>query len=84
VLAALTKGQVEEVLLSMSLKHFRGDDQVQGLPWVASTSSTVEASNVSETIVAQARETGARLRLIETAPLLEEVGGAVASLRYRS
>jgi peptide subunit release factor 1 (eRF1) len=64
VLAALAKGQVEEVLLS--------------------TSSTDESDALSETILVQARETGARFRLIEDAPLLAEVGGVGASLRYRN
>jgi peptide subunit release factor 1 (eRF1) len=83
VLAALSKGQVEEVLLSTSLKQFRGDQEEQGLPWVESMSSTGESDHLSETILAQARQTGARFRLIEDAPLLAEVGGVGASLRYR-
>ncbi len=84
VLAALSKGQVEEVLLSTSLKQYQGDEDVQGLPGVESTSSTVEGDDVSETILAQARKTGARFRLIEDATLLAEVGGVGASLRYRN
>ena len=64
VLAALSKGQVEEVLLS--------------------TSSSDESGEQSETILAQARQTGARFRLIEDSPLLAEVGGVGASLRYRN
>jgi peptide subunit release factor 1 (eRF1) len=63
VLAALSKGQVEEVLLS--------------------TASDGESGEQSETILAQARQTGARFRLIEDAPLLAGVGGVGASLRYR-
>jgi peptide chain release factor subunit 1 len=84
VLAALSKGQVEEVLLSTSVKQFRGDEEEQGLPSVESTSSTGESEKVSETILAQARQTGARFRLIEDATLLAEVGGVGASLRYRN
>ena len=64
MLAALAKGQVEEVLLS--------------------TSSTGEIEKMSETILAQARQTGARFRLIEDSTSLGEVGGVGASLRYRS
>ena len=41
VLAALSKGQVDEVLLSTSLKQFGGDEGEQGLPWVESTSILV-------------------------------------------
>ena len=84
VLAALSKGQVEEVLLSTSLKQFRGDEEEQGLPWVGSTTSSGESDTMSETILAQARQTGARCRLIEDAALLAEVGGVGASLRYRN
>ena len=39
---------------------------------------------MSETILAQARQTGARYRLIKDATLLAEVGGVGASLRYRN
>ena len=84
VLAALSKGQVEEVLLSTSLKQFRGDEEEQGPRRVESTSSTGESDKLSETILAQAKQTGARCRLIEDAPLLAEVGGVGASLRYRN
>jgi peptide subunit release factor 1 (eRF1) len=84
VLAALAKGQVEEVLLSTSLKQVRGDEKEQGLPWVEGTTSSGESDKLSETILAQARQTGARVRLIEGAPLLAEVGGVGASLRYRN
>jgi peptide chain release factor subunit 1 len=84
VLAALSKGQVEEVLLSTSLKQFRGDEEEQGPRRVESTSSTGERDTMSETILAQARQTGARYRLIKDATLLAEVGGVGASLRYRN
>jgi peptide chain release factor subunit 1 len=84
VLTALSKGQVEEILLSTSLKQFRGNEEEQGFPWFETTSSIVKGDNVSETILAQARQTGARARLIEDAPLLDEVGGVGASLRYRN
>ena len=82
VLAALCKGQVEEVLLSTSLKQF-GKEEEQGPPWVESTTSSGESNTISETILARARQTGARCRLIEGAARLAEVGGVGASLRYR-
>ena len=83
VLAALSKGQVEEVLLSTSLKQFTRDEGEQGLPRFESTTSPDESGTMSETIMAQAMQTGARCRLIEDAALLAEVGGVGASLRYR-
>jgi peptide subunit release factor 1 (eRF1) len=49
-----------------------------------STSPAGEIETMSETILAQARQTGARFRLIEDATLLAAVGGVVASLRYRN
>lgn len=84
VLTALSKGQVEGLLLSTSLKQIPRGCEDRELPSVESASSIVEADNVSETILAQARQTGARARLIEDVPLLDEVGGVVASLRYRA
>ncbi len=74
----------EEVLLSTSLKQFWLDEEEQGLPWVGSTTSSGKSDTMSETILAQARQTGARCRLIEDAALLAEVGGVGASLRYRN
>ena len=84
VLGALSKGQVEEILLSTSLEQILRDEEDRRLPWVENASSIVEGDNVSETILAQARQTGARARLIADAPLLDAVGGVVGSLRYRS
>jgi peptide chain release factor subunit 1 len=84
VLTALSKGQVEEILLSTSLKQVARDGEEQGLPWVENSSSIVAGDNVSESILAQARQTGARATLIKDAPLLDDVGGVCASLRYRA
>jgi hypothetical protein len=82
VLAALSKGQVEEVLLSTSLKQVAPEEE-RDLPWVEKSPSIVAGGDVSESILAQARQTGARARLIEDAPQLDAVGGVGASLRYR-
>ena len=81
VLAALSKGQVEEVLLSASLKQFQADDGEQSVPWVESATPSGDATY--ETIMAQAQQTGAQCRLIEDAALLADVGGIGATLRYR-
>jgi len=66
---------VQDVLTAL------GKGQVEEV--LLSTSPTGESGRLSETILAQARQTGARCRLIEEAPLLAEVGGVGASLRYR-
>ncbi len=79
VLTALGKGQVEEVLLSTSLEDLRGEVTGQ----MADHHSNEEGVKLSEAILAQARQTGARLRLIEDATRLATVGGVGASLRYR-
>ncbi len=50
----------------------RGEEEEQ---FLETTSSTGEGDKLSETILARARQTGARLRLIEDVPLLAEVGG---------
>ena len=84
VLAALSKGQVEEVLLSTSLDQSPVHEGEKGVPWVGSTTSSGESDTMSQTIMAQAKQTGARCRLIEGAALLAEVGGVGASLRYRN
>ena len=64
VLAALSNGQVEEVLLS--------------------TSPSGDSDKLWETMLAQARQTGAQFRLIEDGTLLDKLGGVGASLRYRN
>lgn len=78
VLAALSKGQVEEVLLTTSLESLRVDVAGAG----EDRNSSDESVKLSESILAQARQTGARLRLIEDGARLAEVGGVCASLRY--
>jgi peptide subunit release factor 1 (eRF1) len=79
VLAALSEGQAEEVLPGTSLKELRSEEagHVENRP------STKDSVKLSEAILAQARQTGARLRLVEDATLLAKVGGVGASLRYR-
>ena len=84
VLAALSRGQVEEVLLSTILERPGLEAGEQGLPWIESATSFGEGARISETILAQARQTGAQCRLIEDGALLAAVGGVGASLRYRT
>jgi peptide subunit release factor 1 (eRF1) len=83
VLAALAKGQVEEVLLSEAFQHLRGDEEEKPGPWVEGAAYSGEGDTTSEAIMAQASQTGARCRLIADATLLANVGGVGASLRYR-
>jgi peptide chain release factor subunit 1 len=76
-LTALQNGQVDELLLSASVKELHGDGDSG--PQEADTDSTIAA----ETLVTQARQTGARVTFIEDTALLAGVGGAGAFLRYR-
>jgi peptide subunit release factor 1 (eRF1) len=84
VMAALTRGQVEEVLLSTTLPQSSGGTDEQRPPWAEGTTSSGDPTALSEAILSQARQTGARMRLIENSPLLATVGGVAASLRYRT
>lgn len=86
-LAALTNGQVDELILSATPEtiHENGEDdapQVAGTP--AARSSSGEAStNVADELVTRARQTSARVTFIEDPALLANVGGVGALLRYR-
>ncbi len=69
-LSALTNGQVDEVLLAGRRAELKNDD---GSP----------APAMADEIVVMARQTGARVTIVEDAALLEEMGGVGAFLRYR-
>lgn len=75
VVEALERGQVEEVLLTSDLTELSddGEDENDGAArkWLAAD------------IVAQARRTGAEVRLVEDDTLLRHAGGVGATLRYR-
>jgi peptide chain release factor subunit 1 len=49
-----------------------------------STSPSGDSDKLWESMLAQARQTGAQFRLIEDGTLLDKVGGVGASLRYRN
>jgi peptide chain release factor subunit 1 len=49
-----------------------------------STSPSGDSDKLWETMLTQARQTGAQFRLIEDGTLLDKVGGVGASLRYRN
>jgi peptide chain release factor subunit 1 len=90
-LAALTAGQVDELVLSASLEQFHSDEQeVNKLltdiaPVTGGNPSTSEPPGVimADTLVTLAQQTGARVTFIEDPELLASVGGIGAFLRYR-
>ncbi len=70
-LAALENGQVDELLLSASIKEIRGDGGEDTEPFM------------SDELVTRATQTGAEVRFIEDPALLAEAGGVGAMLRFR-
>jgi peptide chain release factor subunit 1 len=70
VRAALTNGQVHELLIS-------------AMPATIGRAEGADAASLAEQLVAQARQTAALVHFIEDRALLEPVGGVAARLRYR-
>jgi peptide subunit release factor 1 (eRF1) len=68
---ALKNGQVDELLLSASMKEIRGDSGQDADVFT------------SDELVTRATQTGAEVRFIEDPSLLAEVGGVGAMLRFR-
>jgi peptide chain release factor subunit 1 len=90
-LAALTLGQVDELVLNASLEHFPTDEHALNklltdiAPAINNNPGTGEPPSVvmADTLVTLARQTGARVTFIENPELLADVGGIGAFLRYR-
>ena len=78
-LAALTLGQVDELLITAVTDAI--DPGRSAEPAAQSGRSAEE--RVADELVTKARQTGARVRFIEDAALLAAVGGAAASLRFK-
>ena len=76
---ALRNGQVDELLLSASL---RTADPGTGSPAEDAGKQRLTAERAEELVTA-ARQTGASIRFIEDPALLDPVGGVAATLRYR-
>lgn len=90
-LRALALGQVDELLITASPQDLK---TVQKLPEdaapepvVVQTSSAAESGgqqiHLSDELVTRARQTGARVRMIENGDLLKPYGGVGALLRFR-
>ena len=88
-LAALTNGQVEELMIGASLEELHEGEEAVGMALVPDAPERENDRTgtrlvmVADELVTRARRTGARLRFIEDVSLLADVGGVGALLRYR-
>jgi peptide chain release factor subunit 1 len=89
-LAALSNGQVEELLISASLRNIRYDEREVGevleayAPVAETETDASEPRMVADELVARAQQlSAARVTFIEEESLLQSVGGAGAFLRYK-
>jgi peptide subunit release factor 1 (eRF1) len=89
-LSALSNGQVEELLISASLRSIRYDERevsevLEAYAPVAETEADAsEPRMIADEMVARAQQlSSARITFIEDESLLKSVGGAGAFLRYR-
>ncbi len=76
-LAALEHGQVDELLLSGSLRQLATKDSAQA-------EHSEERRILADALVTKARQTGAHITFIEKEDLLADIGGTGALLRYRT
>jgi peptide subunit release factor 1 (eRF1) len=90
-LSAFQRGQVDELIITASVEALKS---VQTLPEDTATDMKADTSapqgaaddarvTLSADLIKRAQQTGARIRFIEDAALLEEVGGVGALLRFR-
>jgi peptide subunit release factor 1 (eRF1) len=85
-LAALEKGQVEELVISASLGGANGASAGRGAGASAGETAAAEPppeQKLADELVTKAAQTSARVTFIEDASLLEHVGGVGALLRFR-
>lgn len=98
-LAALIKGQVDELLISSNVQRMQGlpvgaaagsaNDAVLEEPAIepASSGEAAEAApevvRLADELITKAKQTSARITFIEDAELLSDYGGVAALLRFR-
>jgi len=92
-LDALLRGQVDELILSASLKKISADQKtLSRIPSISTAPNTLaehlaeqrSAAAVADMLVARTLSTGAAVTFIEDTLLLGDVGGVGALLRYRN
>jgi peptide chain release factor subunit 1 len=89
-LAALSNGQVEELLISASLRNIQYDEREVGkvleayAPLTETGADPKEARMIADELVSRAQQlSAARVTFIEDESLLKNVGGTGAFLRYK-
>lgn len=89
-LAALSNGQVEELLISASLRNIQYDEREVNkvleayAPLTESETDASEPRMIADELVSRAQQlSAARITFIEDESLLKSVGGTGALLRYR-
>jgi len=91
-LSAFQLGQVEELIITASPETLKPvqkmpEDAAPGDVQVVTSSASAPAgesrAKLSDELITRAQQTAARIRFIEDASLLEEVGGVGALLRFR-
>jgi peptide subunit release factor 1 (eRF1) len=89
-LAALSNGQVEELLLSANVNQLRYNRMQVGQVLEAyapgeedETVDTDEPHRIADELIIKAKDCSARVTFIEDASLLKDAGGVAAFLRYR-
>ncbi len=91
VLAALARGQVDELLLTANFEQFHDAPETvkaELAPHLAAKDGVEDPSPtrtvlMADELVTRARQIGAQVTFVEDAGLLEPAGGVAASLRYR-
>ena len=97
-LAALMKGQVDELLIGASMQHMQGvpigqtigsaNDTVLAEPAVAPVSageaadSSPEVVRLADELITKAKQTAAKITFVEDPELLKDYGGVAALLRF--
>jgi peptide chain release factor subunit 1 len=89
-LAALSNGQVEELLVSASMRNIQYEEkEVEKVlaayaPGTGQTADSSEPRMIADELVSKAQQfSSARVTFIEDESLLKEIGGVGALLRYR-
>jgi peptide chain release factor subunit 1 len=99
-LAALIKGQVDELLIAANMQRMQGmpvgatagsaNDAALAEPAIASVSAgepaeaQPEVVRLADELITKAKQTSARITFIEDPELLSDYGGVAALLRYRN
>jgi peptide subunit release factor 1 (eRF1) len=96
-LAALIKGQVDELLIAANMQRMQGmpvgataNDAALAEPAIASVSAgepaeaQPEVVRLADELITKAKQTSARIIFIEDPELLSDYGGVAALLRFRT